>query len=258
MTSTGASSAAAMPARPQYSVLIAEDHVLFGESVRLGLEQTGLCKQIRLAKNGELALEAVAEEEPDLILMDVLMPEMDGITASQQIKRQYPHIKIIMLTSINDPKSIQQALSAGVDGYSSKEISLKHLAGVIHMVMHGAIWLDPDIARQVLTGLIQTNMQADTQEETRPSHPVSIPSIPVAKTAEAQQVLTARDIQILTLIADYKSNTDIASELSISEAWIDGYVRNIIEQLAVSNEVEAVRRAVDEGILTRARILEMY
>ena len=80
----------------------------------------------------------------------------------------------------------------------------------------------------------------------------------MAKTAEAQQVLTARDIQILTLIADYKSNTDIASEMSISEAWIDGYVRNIIEKLAVSNEVEAVRRAVDEGILTRARILEMY
>jgi len=231
--------------RKSWSILIVEDHALFGEGLKLGLFQTAMFHQIRHVLSGKEAVETIPKYPPDLILMDIIMPEMDGLMATQAIKQRYPGIKIIMLTSLNDQETIRKALSAGADGYVSKEVSMKRLAEVIVAVMNGSLWLDPAIAREVLFSISKTSGKQ------------AVVDIPTPDTNNSQNVLTPRDIQILTLIADNKSNDEIALSLGISNAWIQGYVRNIIDKLAVGNEIQAVKKAMDDGVLRYAKILNM-
>jgi two-component system, NarL family, response regulator LiaR len=282
------------------TILIAEDHALFSEGVKLVLESTKPNFKVFQAKNGKLAVEQARMVLPDVILMDIAMPEMNGFEASQTLKKEMPDTRIIMLTSFTDEKSLRLALSCGVEAYCSKDIAFKRLLGVIDMVLNGGFYLDPTVAHFMLKQHAATQPDS-TIEQQNTGEMTLLPEI--AKTAEAsqdaieesstlpektpdQQVaekryavpadeqrmvskldipkpqpiktdkLTARELELLSLIADYRNNEEIAAIMKISEAWVNGYIKEIIFKLAVNNEIEAVRRAVDDGVITKAKIFE--
>lgn len=313
------------------NLMIAEDHILFSESLKLGLEMDGRFGQIYQAKNGMEAIEILKKEPVDIILMDILMPVCDGLKTSYFAKKHFPGTKIVMLTSMNDEKSVKLAFATAVDGYCLKEINLKSLIDVIFSVMAGNVWIDPAIARFVLQGfvglgigkqqpaetaapkaLLQTTM-TPVQPAPRPpdlsrlpqvvaqAAPVETPKTeprtsesetqempgerknyfyapfnketPQEKTApkaqsmpvheylirgmpDPKEVLTEREIQILTMIAENKNNAEIVNLTGISEDWLNGYIRNILGKLSVDNEVQAVRRAHDEGMISNAPLLD--
>lgn len=286
------------------SILIAEDHALFSQGIYLTLEATSKYEPIWQAGNGKVALELALAHNPQLILMDIMMPEMNGLQAARLIKAQRPHTKIIMLTSFTDENSVKIALSGGVEAYCSKDIDMGKLLSVIQMVLAGAVYLDPNVADFVLKNYFKQQKLAKPAEpnvkqpiistsstpqasgalpldsvhpakeqpgqpvgqnaspatisateilpESRPVEKLDIPSPTPIRT----DVLNARELELLSLIADNRNNEEIADILKIGSAWVDGYIKNIVTKLAVENEVEAVRRALEDGVLKKARLLE--
>lgn len=274
------------------SVLIAEDHALFSEGVRMTLENTGHFGPVWQATNGKAAFDMALQHEPQLILMDIQMPELNGLQAARLIKAQRPLTKIIMLTSFTDENTVKIALSGGVEAYCSKDIDMPKLVSVIRMVLEGAVYLDPAIANFVMKSYFkhkQENPAAQpppsaeppTQQAPKPDPdfwPVietpsvrlipadSPPEIPQPRPVEKLEipkptpirtdVLNARELELLSLIADNRTNEEIADILKIGSAWVDGYIKNIITKLAVNNEVEAVRRALEDGAILNAALLD--
>lgn len=294
------------PKPSKTSILLAEDHALFSEGIHIVLESTGLYEPIYHAKNGKQAVDMVKQHRPEIILMDIAMPELNGLEASNIIKIQYPATKIIMLTSFTDARSVQMALSCGMEGYCSKEIDSSRLLSVIQLVLEGAIYLDPAIANFVLQNWFKKKPGAPSAPSNKPFEmispstpkpqatanptPPTSPTVQPAQTkpvepapadeqpATAQtpqpatrpvekleipkatpvrtEILTAREMELLSLVADYRSNEEIAQILSISIDWVNGYLRAIVGKLGVDNEIQSVRRAVEDGAIQKAAILE--
>lgn len=269
------------------SVLIAEDHALFSEGVRMTLENTGQFGPVWQATNGKAAFETALQYAPQLILMDIQMPELNGLQAARLIKAQRPLTKIIMLTSFTDENTVKIALSGGVEAYCSKDIDMPKLVSVIRMVLEGAVYLDPAIAHFVMKSYFkqkQENSAAQSPQSGKPPKPdqdfwpvtetPSVRFIPTGSPQETPQprpvekldipkptpirtdVLNARELELLSLIADNRTNEEIAEILKIGSAWVDGYIKNIVTKLAVNNEVEAVRRALEDGAIQNASLLD--
>lgn len=266
----------------KHNLLIAEDHLLFSEGLKLGLEKSGYFKTIFQAKNGLEAIKICKSEKIDLVLMDIQMPECDGLTAAAQIKKQFPQIKIIMLTSWADSNSVRKAFAAAVEGYCLKEIPLKSLLYIMSLVLQGKIWIDPNIASYLLQSFQQQDIQssdtASPQIQKPVPEPPSVPALispssagkkPVENSCvmdylkysapelpDPMKVLNARELQILHFIAENKTNQEIVSVLGIGEDWLNGHIQNIVSKLSVSNEIQAVQRALETGMIDRAPILE--
>ncbi|MEM0951667.1 MAG: response regulator transcription factor [Cyanobacteria bacterium P01_H01_bin.74] len=290
------------------TILLVEDHALFSEGIKLVLSNTKPGATIYQAKNGKEALTIAKERLPSVVLMDIAMPEMNGLEASKLIKAQLPHCKIVMLTSFTDEQSLRFALAAGVEAYCSKDIEAKQLATIIDMVLAGGFYLDPVMAQYILKqsqgvkpgianpapseinlsdspkttqhktpiknlDLSNTPSQIDTQKsdsqnksdrdlalqryesESDPKRPVIKTRIPEAR-PQSTDKLTAREVELLSLIADFRTNEEIAEIMGLTEEWLHGYIKDIIFKLAVDNEIEAVRRAVDEGVIQSAKVFE--
>ncbi len=212
-------------------ILIAEDHEHTRKGLVYGLKTFSSDFVISEAEHGLQALEYVKQNNVDVILMDVIMPVMNGIDATKNIIELKPEIKVIMLTSMTEKETVMSSFKSGACAYCSKSIKINELYDVIRTVLDGATWLDPAIAGYVLeilktgTGLSDAPKNADKFN------------------------LTNREKEILTLIAEGKCNKTIADELVLSLHTVKNHVKSIIQKLSVVDRTQAAIRALKENII---------
>lgn len=210
---------------PALRILIVEDDPV----MRLGLEHfLGTYSQLEIvgqAEDGYSGIEAAVQLKPDLAIIDIGLPQLDGIAATQQIKANLPEVRVMMLTSHKSEQEVIAALSSGADGYCIKGVSLEKLVMAIACIQDGTIYLDSQIARCVLKHL-------------QPS--------PVVKLANP---LTPRELDVLKLIVEGRTNPEIASILYLSLSTVKAHIRNIMNKLAVDDRVQAAVVALRSGLI---------
>lgn len=221
--------------RRALKILLAEDHML----TRMGLvhalqKDTGITV-VGEAENGQEAVEMAARTQPDVVLMDLAMPVMDGANATRLIKQQHPQTKVIILTSHKKQKEVLCCLHAGADAYCSKEIKPESLIQAINAVMDGVLWIDPTIADMVLQMVTNYSQQA-TQ-------------LYPEERSKYLTWLTDREMEVLTQLATGKQNRDIAESLNLSIYTVKGHIANIIQKLAVEDRTQAALKALKIGLV---------
>jgi len=202
-------------------VLIADDHAIVRKGIRALLETEADIEVVGEAADGKEAVEKAERLHPDVVLMDLVMPKMDGIEAIRRITASQPEIRILVLTSFAEDEKVFPAIKAGALGYLLKDAGPEELVRAICQVHRGESSLSPAIARKVL------------REISRPPMP---------------EPLTERELEVLRLIARGKSNKEIARGLVISEATVRTHVSNILGKLQLSSRTQAALYALREGI----------
>ena len=216
-------------------VLLVEDHEMTRMGLQVGIEKNEQLELVGEATDGIEGVKKAKELNPDVILMDIGLPEIDGIEATRRIREMHLDTKILMFTSRESEDDVFTALSAGADGYVTKGTNVTQLGAAILAVSTGACWLDPVIARMVLN---KTSKPKTTPYEEK--NPVEF-----AKDAG----LTQRELEVLALISDGLSNPEIADKLVISRATAKAHVHNILQKLCVENRTQATITAVKEGLI---------
>jgi two-component system, NarL family, response regulator LiaR len=203
-------------------VMIVDDH----EIVRRGLgamlsAYDDLCLFAE-AEGCEQAMQILAADQPDVILMDLVMPEIDGAVATRRIKAVYPHIQVIALTSFKEQDLVHAALQAGAVGYLLKNIPANELADAIRSAYRGRMTLAPEVSRQ----LIENSM-----------------------TTSKQDALTGRELEVLKWMVEGASNAEIAERLFVSRSTVKYYVSSILSKLGASSRTEAVSMAIKQHLV---------
>ncbi|MCR4881516.1 MAG: response regulator transcription factor [bacterium] len=214
-------------------VLLVEDHEMTRMGLEVGIEKTDGLVLVGQAADGLSGVELAQKLQPDVILMDIGLPEIDGIEATRRIKELELSSKILMFTSREDEEDVFAALSAGADGYVTKGTNITQLASAIEAVNSGASWLDASIARLVLS-------RATGQSPNKAKNPADF-----VKSVG----LTKRELEVLALISDGMSNSEIADKLVVSLATTKAHVHNILQKLCVKNKTQATIVAVNEGLV---------
>lgn len=215
------------------NTLLVEDHEITRLGMRTMLEQIEKVCIVAEVGSGRAAVNKALEFHPDLILMDIGLPEMDGIEATRLIKEAMP-AKVIMVTSHDTDEDILAGLTAGADAYCLKGISGAQLANAIQSVMDGAIWLDPGIARQLIQIIAHKPMTKTGASTARQSN---------------QFQLSEREYQVLCLLVDGLSNQQMAEKLFLSAETVKTHMRHLMEKLSVSDRTQAAVKAVREGLV---------
>ena len=206
-------------------VLIVDDHAIVRKGIRALLSEAGGFEVVGEASNGRSAVQAAEETKPDVILMDLLMPGMDGIEATRQITQRQPKTRILVLTSFAADNKVFPAIKAGALGYLLKDSSPDELVRAIRQVHRGEPSLHPTIARKLL------------QEIARP-----------VERQPAPEALTGREMTVLQLIAQGMSNQEIAGRISVSEPTVRTHVSRILGKLHLASRTQAALYAVREGL----------
>ncbi len=206
-------------------VFLTDDHSIIRKGVKATLELIDDIEVVGEATNGREAVETVASANPDVILMDLVMPEMDGIEAIRQIKAQNPDIRILVLTTFAGEDKIFPAIKAGALGYQLKDSEPEELVEAIRQVYRGESALHPIIARKVLQEL---------------SQPAEKPPTP--------DPLTPREVEVLKMVAQGLENPEMAEKLVISEATVRTHVSNIMTKLHLASRTQVAVFALREGL----------
>jgi DNA-binding NarL/FixJ family response regulator len=200
-------------------VVLADDHRLILDSVRNSLEESGEFEVVGEATNGSQAVALVSRTSPDVVVLDVRMPGMDGLVCLDQIKKRNPEVKVVVLSASTDQKLIENVLKRGASAYIVKSVNPVDLPAVI---------------RQALEETVYTAIGLPTD---------------TSSTAAKQAGLTARELAILTALAQGKSNAAIAKELWVAPQTVKFHLTNIYRKLNVSNRTEAARYAYQQGLV---------
>ncbi len=208
-------------------VLLVEDQNIIREGLKFLLETQPDFQVVGEASNGQQAIELITSmyfnsQPPDVVLMDVLMPVMDGVSATQHICKQFPRTKIIMLTLFGEGKYVNEALRYGAKGYLLKDTPLAELAEAVRSINKGYTQLSPGILNKLMLEPSMTN------------------SVPSVELPSKLTKLTARERQILRMMAEGASNKEIANTLYLSSGTVRNHVTNILGRLGVSNRTQAV------------------
>lgn len=208
-------------------VLIVDDHTIVRKGIRALLTEIAGIEVVGEAADGQEAVVQANGLRPDVILMDLAMPKMDGIEATRQIKTSQPESRILVMTSFATDDKVLPAIKAGALGYLLKESAPEDLVQAIHQIHRGEPSLHPTIARKVL------------QEITDPSDRPPTPD-----------PLTKREAEVLLLVAQGLSNRDIARKLNISDATVRSHVSNIMSKLHLATRIQAALYALREGLVS--------
>ena len=212
------------------SILIVEDHELTRFGLKAAFENCDFIDTVYEAESAESAIDVIYKNQVDLIIMDLGLPGMDGIEATQKIKSFKNDIKIVILTSHNDEQEVLNSLKAGANAYCSKEINPTRLIQVIQSVLDGAAWFDPAISHIVLQAA--TNSQVNNSVK-----------------SDKDYGLTSRETQILKLITEGYSNNEIANELYVSINTTKAHVASILQKLEVDDRLQAALKALKERLV---------
>lgn len=212
-------------------VLIADDQALFRRGLHVVLGGEAGIEVVGEAADGETAIAVAGELVPDVVLMDVRLPRVDGIEAARRIRELLPTTKILMLTASDEENDLYEAVKAGANGYLLKEISVEEVASSIVAVVAGQSLISPSMASKLLAEFTSLARRATEREQ--------LPA----------PVLTSRELEVLRLVARGMSNREAAAELFISENTVKNHVRNILEKLHLHSRMEAVMYAVRQNLL---------
>lgn len=215
-------------------VLVVDDHAILRDGIRSLLERQDGISVVGEAANGREALEQVSAKQPDLVLMDVAMPEMNGLEATRMIKELYPQVRVLILTQHDSREYVAPLLQAGASGYVLKRSGGREVVSAIRDVFERGAFLEPAVARQVL------------DDYTRSGPAVSDGS-----------PLTERERQVLQLLIAGNSNKQIASVLGISPKTVSVHRSNIMTKLDVSNTVELIRYVTEHNFLDDSNDLKL-
>jgi DNA-binding NarL/FixJ family response regulator len=216
-------------------IVIADDHDLARAGLHSMLKgQRGL-KVVGEGKNGREALELCRRLQPDLALLDVRMPEMDGLTTCHSIKQEYPAISVILVTIHENPEYLLEALKAGAAGYIFKDTTQRELLTAVRRVLCGESILDKDLVVRVLRHFAE---QTSSQQEEFPPEQVSPP-----------EQLSPREREVLELLTQGQTNREIAQHLTVSRSTVKNHVEHILAKLGVSDRTQAAVRAIELGLL---------
>ena len=210
-------------------ILIADDHAVVREGTRQILEQESDMEVVAEAEDGEEAVKLAGSSKPNVAIIDISMPNVDGIEATKQIKALYPSIAILILSAYDDDQFVFSLLEAGAAGYMLKSIRSRELVDAVRAVYAGESVLHPSIAHKVLNRFMPG-----------PGKPKHEPSV----------ALSEREIDILKLAAEGLSNQDIADKLFLSVRTVQAHLGHIFNKIGVGSRTEAVVRALREGWIT--------
>jgi len=208
-------------------VLIADDHAIVRTGLRALLKSEPTLELVGEASGGYEVMEFVEKTRPDILLLDLSMPDLDGISVTKKIKPQYPDLSILILTVHEDEALLREAMKAGAAGYILKRAAEAELISAIHIILRGDLYIDHSLARTLLTDTVK--MPAARQETPAP--------------------LTQRETEILKLIVQGYTNRQIGEELSISIRTVEGHRANLSEKLGLHSRVELVRYAREHGLI---------
>ena len=211
-------------------ILLVDDQRLMREGLRILLEMEPDLEVAGEAGDGHAALEAYAAFQPDVVLMDVRMPGMDGVEATWRLREQWPDARVIILTTFDDDEYVFEALRAGALGYLLKDVSGHELAEAVRSVAGGKALIDPSVTRKVMA------------EFARMAPPVRPPESGLA------EPLSGREREILKLLAQGLSNGEIAHRLSLAEGTVKNYVTVILQKLGARDRTQAALRAREMGL----------
>ncbi|MBI4319152.1 MAG: response regulator transcription factor [Chloroflexi bacterium] len=212
------------------TVLLVDDHALFRQGLASLLSSQPGIEVVGEAANGQEALERARDILPDLILMDVKMPGVDGLEATRRIKQELPHTRIVILTVSEDDQDLFEAIKSGAEGYLLKTLKAEQLFESLKGVFRGEAPISPGMARKLLNEFAQLTRKPET---------------PVALRDE----LTRREKEVLQRLSDGSTDKEIAAHLCISRRTVKNHVHNILEKLHLQNRVQATAYALREGLV---------
>lgn len=206
-------------------ILIVDDQELIRESLSIVLGMEEDIEVAGMAPNGQIAVEMCEKLQPDVVLMDIHMPVMDGIIATRKIKNSWPQVRVIILTTFQELDYVVEALDIGAEGYLLKAIHPKDLAAGIRLVNRGGTLISQEMARMLASQL-------------KHSEPKSL-----------KHGLSEREQQVLECLSQGLSNRETAEKLFLSEGTVKNYISSIYSKLEVRDRLQAVKKARDEGIV---------
>jgi len=203
-------------------LMIVDDHAIVRQGLRAIIRVTPGLELVGEAEDGQAAVELVTTAQPDVVLMDLVMPKLDGVAAIAQIKRDHPAVRIIALTTFAESELVLGAVQAGAEGYLLKDIDVEQLTHAIQVVHSGQPYLHPAATRQLL------------QATARPEQPI--------------ERLTSREQDVLVLVARGLTNRQIADALTISEKTVSVHVSNVLSKIGLSSRTQAALYAARIGL----------
>ena len=216
-------------------VTIVEDHDMTRMGLSFALSNSGVIEVVGTSADGQEGVDQALELRPDLVVMDIGVPTIDGIEATRKIKNSVPEIKVLMNTSRDNDDDILDSFAAGADGYIMKGANKEQLVSAITAVSQGTAWLDPAIAKMVLSN-IQRHKPVENKSATN-------------SLKYKEYNLTKREYEVLCLIADGLDNQEIADKLVVSLSTARAHVHNVLGKLYVANKHQATVLAVKEGLV---------
>ncbi len=216
----------AMPARVR--VLLVDDHTVVRRGLRLVFELEEDLEVVGEAADGREALDRVAELQPDVVVMDLLMPVMNGVEATRAIRARHPEVEVVALTSVLEDRMVVDAVEAGAAGYLLKETRPDELFEAVRAAARGEVRLDPRAQARLM------------RELRRPT-----------ASAPAREVLTEREAEVLQLLARGATNKAIAQSLGVGEATVKSHVSSVLGKLGLKSRTQAALHALREGWVTR-------
>jgi two-component system nitrate/nitrite response regulator NarL len=207
------------------TIAIAEDHQMLIDGVKSFFEYDEDINIIGAVNNGKELVKLVRLKQPKLVITDIRMPIMDGIQATQIVKKEFPHIKVLAMTMFDQPEAIKQMLDAGATGYVLKNSGIKMLSEAIQTVAGGETFFDKNVALNFMNDYIQDNVKVGKSDKV---------------------VLSNREKEILHLIANGKTSKEIAEELFIAKTTVDTHRKNMIRKLQLNSGNELIKYAIDK------------